>query len=73
MKKYLILLIFVALTFNSCRMDVEPSVSVNNDIKLSIDGENMDGIIGEWTITTEEKKEDDKHITVITINKIDVN
>jgi hypothetical protein len=54
-------------------MDVEPSVSVNNDIKLSIDGENMDGIIGEWTITTEEKKEDDKHITVITINKIDVN
>lgn len=73
MKKYLILLIFIGLTFNSCRMDVEPSVSVNNDIQLSIDGENIDGIIGEWTISTEEKKEDNKHITVITITKIDKN
>ena len=54
-------------------MDVEPSVSVNNDIKLSIDGENIDGIIGEWTISTEEKNEDNKHITVITITKIDKN
>lgn len=69
MKNLLLLLIFIVFTFNSCRMDVEPDVTINNDIMLSVDGENMDGVVGEWTITSEEKEEDSKDIIVITITK----
>jgi hypothetical protein len=50
-------------------MDVEPDVTINNDIMLSVDGENMDGVVGEWTITSEEKEEGSKDIIVITITK----
>ena len=69
MKNFLLLLIFIVFTFSSCRMDVEPDVTINNDIMLSVDGENMDGVVGEWTITSEEKEEGSKDIIVITITK----
>jgi len=53
--------------------DVKPTVTVNNDINLTIDGENMDGIQGEWIISSEEKKENGKDIVIITIEKNDLN
>ena len=33
--------------FNSWRFDIEPNVTVKNDINLTIDGENIDGLKGE--------------------------
>ena len=52
---------------------VSPNVSVKNDINLTINGENLDGIQGEWIITSEEKKEKGKEIIVITIEKNEIN
>tara|TARA_B100000953_G_C17879636_1_gene377546 strand:+ start:527 stop:685 length:159 start_codon:yes stop_codon:yes gene_type:complete len=48
---------------------VEPNVTIKNDINLTIDGENVDGIQGKWIITSEEKKENGKDIIIITIEK----
>jgi hypothetical protein len=59
-------------TFSSCGFDVKPNVSVKNDINLTIDGENIDGLQGEWIISIEEKeddKKDKKEIIIITIEK----
>ena len=70
--KKTILISLIILTLNSCRFDVEPNVSVKNDINLTIDGENIDGLQGEWTISVEEKeekKEGKKEIIIITIEK----
>ena len=53
--------------------DVKPTVTVNNDINLTIDGENMDGIQGEWIISSEEKKEKGNEIIIITIKKNEIN
>ena len=69
MNKITLVLLFVSITFVSCIRDVKPNVSVENDINLTIDGENMDGIQGEWIITSEEKKEKGKDIVIITIKK----
>ena len=71
--KKILLLLFITFTFISCMGDVKPTVTVNNDINLTIDGENMDGIQGEWIITSEEKKENGKDIVIITIEKNDLN
>ena len=71
MKKILILL-FITFTFISCGIDVKPNVTVKNDINLTIDGENIDGIQGEWIISSEEKKEKGKEIIVITIEKNEI-
>ena len=56
MKKTLLILL-ITFTFTSCRFDVSPNVTVKNDINLTIDGENLDGVQGEWIITSEDKKE----------------
>ncbi|MDB4098126.1 hypothetical protein N9546_04730 [Flavobacteriaceae bacterium] len=71
--KKILLLLFITFTFISCMGDVKPTVTVNNDINLTIDGENMDGIQGEWIISSEEKKENGKDIVIITIEKNDLN
>ena len=45
---------------------------MKNDINLTIDGENIDGLQGEWIISVEEKeddKKDKKEIIIITIEK----
>jgi len=66
--KKTILILLIILILNSCRFDVSPNVSVKNDINLTIDGENIDGLQGEWTISVEEKDEK-KEIIIITIEK----
>ena len=70
--KKTVYILFIILTLNSCGLDVKPNVSVKNDINLTIDGENIDGIQGEWTISFEEKEEKEegkKEIIIITIEK----
>ena len=62
----------MAFTFTSCGFDVKPNVSVKSDINLTIDDENLEGVQGEWTITSEEKREDGKEIIVITIKKTEI-
>ena len=62
----------MAFTFASCGLDVKPNVTVNSDINLTIDDENLEGVQGEWTITSEEKREDGKEIIVITIKKTEL-
>ena len=47
---FLIILIF---SFFSC-IDIKPDIKVEQIIDLKIDGENVEGIEGEWVITTEE-------------------
>ena len=71
--KKIILILLIAFTFNSCNSWLSPSVSVKNDINITIYGENLDGVQGEWIITSDDKKENGKEIIVITIekNKID--
>ena len=67
--KKIILIILIAFTFNSCNSWLSPDVEVKNDINITIDGENLDGVQGEWIITSEDKKENGKEIIVITIEK----
>ena len=70
--KKIILILLTIFTFSSCGFDVKPNVSVKNDINLTIDGENIDGLQGEWIISVEEKeddKKDKKEIIIITIEK----
>ncbi len=50
--KNLFLTIFI-LSFFSC-IDIKPDIKVEQIIDLKIDGENVDGIEGEWVITTDE-------------------
>jgi len=47
---FLIILIF---SFFSC-IDIKPDIKVEQIIDLKIDGENVEGIEGEWVITTDE-------------------
>ncbi len=47
---FLIILIF---SFFSC-VDIKPDIKVEQIIDLKIDGENIEGIEGEWVITTDE-------------------
>ena len=57
-KKILIVVFFI--TFYSC-VDVKPDIKIDRIIDLHIDGENVDGLEGEWVITT---NEDDNVITI---------
>ena len=70
--KKIIYLLLMAFTFTSCGLDVKPDVTVNSDINLTIDYKNLEGVQGEWTITSEEKTEDGKEIIVITIKKTEL-
>ena len=72
MNKITLIFLFVSITFVSCMGDVKPNISVENDINLTIDGENIDGVQGEWIITSEEKKEKGKDMVIITIKKNDL-
>ena len=71
--KKLLLILLITFSFISCGLDVKPNVTIKNDINLTIDGENIDGIQGEWIITSEEKKEKGKETIVITIEKNKIN
>ena len=72
--KKILLLLFITFTSISCdAFKVNPTVTVNNDINLTIDGENMDGVQGEWIISSEEKQENGKEIVIITIKKNEIN
>ena len=62
----------MTFTFTSCGLDIKPDVTVNSDINLTIDDKNLVGVQGEWTITSEEKREDGKDIIVITIKKTEL-
>ena len=62
----------MTFTFTSCGLDVKPNVTVNSDINLTIDDENLEGVQGEWIITSEEKREDGKEIIIITIKKTEL-
>ena len=62
----------MAFTFTSCGLDVKPDITVNSDINLTIDDENLEGVQGKWTITSEEKREDGKEIIIITIKKTEL-
>ena len=61
--------------FYSCGNEIKPDVEVQNDITLNINGENVDGIIGEWIISVEEveqKTEENtgsKEVVIITVEK----
>ena len=72
MKKLLFILFAFSLSLTSCFNRVNPVVSVKNDIHLTIDGENIDCLQGEWTIISEEKEENDKKIIIITIEKKEI-
>lgn len=54
MKKLLLLLLFTLFTLTSC-IDVKPNVTVDQNIDLYIDGENVEGLEGEWVISADEK------------------
>ena len=74
MKKIVLILFALSLTLTSCdAFKVNPNVKIKNDINLTIDGENIDGIQGEWIITSEEKNENGKEIVIITIEKNKIN
>ena len=73
MKKNILILLVFVLTLTSCRLDVEPNVEVKNDIHLTIDGENLEGFVGEWIITSGEMDKDGKKIIIIRIEKKEIN
>ena len=49
---------------HSC-VDIKPDIKVEQIIDLKIDGENVDGLEGEWVITTDE----DNDVITIKIEK----
>tara|TARA_B100000902_G_scaffold294520_1_gene281205 strand:+ start:314 stop:523 length:210 start_codon:yes stop_codon:yes gene_type:complete len=69
MKKILIALFII--TFTSCGY-IEPKVEVKTDLNITIDGENIDGIQGEWIIIQEEEKKDGKNTVVIRIERKEI-
>ena len=46
-------LIILIISFFSC-VEIKPDIRVEQIIDLKIDGENVEGIEGEWVITTDE-------------------
>ena len=70
--KFLIMFFFF---FYSCGNEIKPDVEVQNDITLNINGENIDGIIGEWIISVEEvehkieENSGSKEVVIITVEK----
>ena len=51
---------------------VKPVVEVKTDLNITIDGENIDGIQGEWIIIQEEEKKDGKNTVVIRIERKEI-
>jgi len=49
-----LILLFTLFTMTSC-IDVKPNVTVDQTIDLHIDGENVEGLEGEWIISADEK------------------
>ena len=74
MRKIKFLIIFFFF-FYSCGNEIKPDVEVQNDITLNINGENIDGIIGEWIISVEEVEQKieensgSKEVIIITVEK----
>ena len=70
--KFLLMFFFF---FYSCGNEIKPDVEVQNDITLNINGENIDGIIGEWIISVEEVEQKieensgSKEVIIITVEK----
>ena len=62
MKKFLLMILTAG--FYSC-VDIKPDIKVEQIIDLKIDGENVDGLEGEWVITTDE----DNDVITIKIEK----
>lgn len=62
MKKYLLMILITG--FYSC-VDIKPDIKIEQIIDLKIDGENVDGLEGEWVITTDE----DNDVITIKIEK----
>ena len=62
MKKYILMMLITG--FYSC-VDIKPDIKVEQIIDLKIDGENVDGLEGEWVITTDE----DNDVITIKIEK----
>ena len=61
--KIFLIIIFFS-TFFSC-VDLKPDIKIDQNIDLHIDGENVDGLEGEWVITTNE----DGNVITIKIEK----
>ena len=66
--KKIILLMLLSFVLSSC-VDASPNIEMDNHITIAIDDNNIDGIQGEWKITSEEIKEDGKEVIVIRIEK----
>jgi hypothetical protein len=62
MKKFLLMMLIAG--FYSC-VDIKPDIKVEQIIDLKIDGENLEGLEGEWEITTDE----DNDVITIKIEK----
>jgi hypothetical protein len=62
MKKFLLMMLIAGLY--SC-VDIKPDIKVEQIIDLKIDGENLEGLEGEWEITTDE----DNDVITIKIEK----
>ena len=50
------LILILIASFYSC-VDIKPDIKVEQIIDLKIDGENVEGLEGEWVITTDEKND----------------
>ncbi len=66
--KKIILLMLLSFVLSSC-VDASPNIEMDNHITIAIDDNNIDGIQGEWKITSEEIEEDGKEVIVIRIEK----
>ena len=56
------------LVLSSC-VDASPNIKMDNHFSITIDDNNIDGIQGEWKITTDEIEEDGKDAIIIRIEK----
>ncbi|PDH47426.1 MAG: hypothetical protein CND26_02315 [Bacteroidetes bacterium MED-G13] len=66
--KKIILLMFSFLVLSSC-VDASPNIKMDNHISITIDDNNIDGIQGEWKITSDEIEEDGEDVIIIRIEK----
>ena len=62
--KKIILLMLLSFVLSSC-VDASPNIEMDNHITIAIDDNNIDGIQGEWKITSEEIEEDGKVVIII--------
>ena len=62
---------FSFLALNSC-VDESPNIKIYKKISITIDDNNIDGIQGEWKITSDEIEEDGKDVIIIRIEKSEI-